>query len=102
MFPEIEVRELVANMLVHQDLAVTGAGPMVEIFADRIEISNPGESLVATDRLIDAPPRTRNEAMAAIMRRVGICEERGSGIEVTCRSGPLRPPTKADNCLTVV
>ena len=50
MFPGIAIRELVANMLVHQDLAVTGAGPMVEIFADRIEISNPGESLVATDR----------------------------------------------------
>ena len=81
MFPRIAVRELVANMLVHQDLAVTGAGPMVEIFADRIEISNPGESLVAPDRLIDAPPRTRNETMAAIIRRVGICEERGSGID---------------------
>lgn len=81
MFPRIAIRELVANMLVHQDLAVTGAGPMVEIFADRIEITNPGESLVAPDRLIDAPPRTRNEAMAAIMRRVGICEERGSGID---------------------
>ena len=81
MFPKIAIRELVANMLVHQDLAVTGAGPMVEIFADRIEITNPGESLVAPDRFIDAPPRTRNEAMAAIMRRVGICEERGSGID---------------------
>ena len=85
MFPGIAVRELVANMLVHQDLAVTGAGPMVEIFADRIEISNPGESLVAPDRLIDAPPRTRNEAMAAVMRRVGICEERGSGIDKVMR-----------------
>ena len=81
MFPRIAVRELVANMLVHQDLAFTDTGPMVEIFADRIEISNPGESLVAPDRLIDAPPRTRNEAMAAVMRRVGICEERGSGID---------------------
>ncbi len=86
-FPDVSerqvraVRELVANMLVHQDLAVTGAGPMVEIFADRIESSNPGKSLVAPDRLIDAPPRTRNEAIAAIMRRVGICEERGSGID---------------------
>ena len=80
-FPGIAVRELIANMLIHQDLAVTGAGPMVEIFADRIEISNPGESLVETDRLIDAPPRSRNEALAAIMRRIGICEERGSGID---------------------
>ena len=80
-FPILAVRELVANMLVHQDFAVTGAGPMVEIFSDRIEITNPGESLIEPARLIDAPPRTRNEAMAAFMRRVGICEERGTGID---------------------
>ncbi len=81
MFPILAIRELVANMLVHQDFAVTGAGPMVEIFSDRIEITNPGESLIELDRLIDAPPRTRNEAMAAFMRRAGICEERGTGID---------------------
>ena len=80
-FSGIAVREFIANMLIHQDLAVTGAGPMVEVFADRIEISNPGESLVAAERMIDAPPRSRNEALAALMRRFGICEERGSGID---------------------
>ena len=36
MFPEIAVRELVSNALIHQDFSVTGAGPMVEIFDDRI------------------------------------------------------------------
>lgn len=81
MFPELAVRELVANALIHQDLFVTGAGPMVEIFDDRIEITNPGESLVATDRFVDSPPRSRNEALASLMRRFGICEERGSGID---------------------
>ena len=80
-FPEIAIRELVANMLIHQDFSISGTGPMVEIFADRIEISNPGESLIATDRFVDAPPRSRNETMAALMRRFGICEERGSGID---------------------
>lgn len=77
------IRELVANMLVHQDLAITGAGPMVEIFSNRVEITNPGESLVKPNRMINASPRTRNEAMAAIMRRTGICEERGGGIRKT-------------------
>ena len=38
VFPELAVRELVANALIHQDLFVTGASPMVEIFEDRIEI----------------------------------------------------------------
>ena len=81
MFPGDAVRELVANMLIHQDFSISGAGPTVEIFADRIEISNPGESLIATERLVDAPPRSRNEDLAALMRRFGICEERGSGID---------------------
>ena len=81
MYPEIAVRELVANALIHQDFLVTGAGPTIEIFNDRIEITNPGEPLVDTQRFIDNPPRSRNEALASLMRRFGICEERGSGID---------------------
>ncbi|MCY4006993.1 MAG: MloB [Rhodobacteraceae bacterium] len=81
MFPKIAIRELIANMLIHQDFSITGTGPTVEIFSDRVEITNPGESLVATDRFIDASPRSRNETMASLMRRFGICEERGSGID---------------------
>ena len=81
MYPELAVRELVANALIHQDFLVTGAGPMVEIFDDRIEITNPGEPLVDTLRFVDTPPRSRNEALASLMRRVRICEERGSGID---------------------
>ena len=79
MYPELAVRELVANALIHQDFFLTGAGPMVEIFTARIEITNPGIPLVATNRFVDTPPRSRNEALASLMRRIGICEERGSG-----------------------
>ena len=78
-FPELAVRELVANALIHQDFLVRGADPMVEIFEDRIEITNPGVPLVDTQRFVDSPPRSRNEALASFMRRIGICEERGSG-----------------------
>jgi predicted HTH transcriptional regulator len=81
MFPELAVRELVANALIHQDLFVTGTGPMVEIFEDRMEITNPGEPLVDTLRFVDSPPKSRNEALASMMRRFRICEERGSGID---------------------
>lgn len=81
VYPEIAIREMVANALIHQDFAVTGAGPMVEIFDDRMEITNPGEPLVDPQRFIDAPPRSRNEDLAGFMRRLNICEERGSGID---------------------
>lgn len=81
MYPEKAIRELVANALIHQDFTVTGAGPMIEIFPDRMEITNPGEPLVDTLRFIDTPPRSRNEDLAAIMRRMNICEEGGTGID---------------------
>ena len=81
MFPEIAVRELVANALIHQDFRITGAGPMVEIFDSRIEITNPGSPLVDTNRFVDSPPRSLNETLASMMRRFNFCEERGSGID---------------------
>ena len=80
-YPELAIRELVANALIHQDFTVSGTGPMVELFADRIEIINPGRPLVDTLRMMDEPPRSRNESLAALMRRMNICEERGSGID---------------------
>lgn len=43
MYPKIAIRELVANALIHQDLTVKGF-PMIEIFSDRVEISNSGIS----------------------------------------------------------
>lgn len=81
MFPELAIRELVANAIIHQDFTQTGNGAMVEIFDNRIEITNPGIPFVEINRLLDAPPRSRNEAFASMMRRVGICEERGSGVD---------------------
>lgn len=79
MYPEIAIRELVANSLIHQDLTEKGF-PMVEIYTDRIEISNPGTPLVTPDRFIDAY-LSRNEKLADLMRRLGFCEEKGSGLD---------------------
>ncbi|MBU2832429.1 transcriptional regulator [Acidithiobacillus ferriphilus] len=81
IFPELAIRELIANAVIHQDFHLTGTGPMVEIFADRMEITNPGLPLVQTHRFLDSPPRSRNEALASFMRRIGVCEERGSGVD---------------------
>ena len=48
-----------------------------------MEITNPGELLpsVKLERIIDTAPQSRNEILAGLMRRMGICEERGSGID---------------------
>lgn len=80
MYPEIAIRELVANALIHQDFSETGTGPMIEIYEDRIDISNPGLPLITPDRFIDEY-QSRNEDLASIMRRFRMCEEKGSGID---------------------
>ena len=79
MYPEIAIRELVTNAVIHQDFSEKGF-PMVEIFKDRIEISNPGTPLVTPERFIDAY-LSRNDKLADLMRRMGFCEEKGSGLD---------------------
>ncbi|RFM29684.1 ATP-binding protein [Deminuibacter soli] len=81
MYPEVAIREFVANALIHQDFSILGTGVLIEIYTDRIEITNPGVPLVDTNRFIDTPPKSRNESMASLLRRLKICEERGSGVD---------------------
>lgn len=83
IYPDIALRELIANALIHQDFTVKGAGPMIEIYDNRIEISNPGKLLPSksVDRLIGTTPQSRNDALASAFRRYNICEERGSGFQ---------------------
>jgi ATP-dependent DNA helicase RecG len=53
---------------------------MIEVYSDRVEISNPGEPFVPVDRFIDGY-QSRNERLADLMRRMGVCEEKGSGVD---------------------
>lgn len=78
-YSDVALRELLANALIHQDLSVTGKNVAMEIFDDRVEISNPGTMMVDADRIIDTEPVSRNEAMSYMMRKIGLCEELGSG-----------------------
>ncbi|MBM7045647.1 ATP-binding protein [Rhizobium lusitanum] len=81
-FPETAIREVIANALIHQDFIVGGVGPVVEIYENRIEVTNPGNSLISTDRILDER-RSRNEKLASTMRAFGLCEERGGGLDKT-------------------
>jgi predicted HTH transcriptional regulator len=108
VYPEIALRELIANALIHQDFVITGAGPMVDIFSDRITITNPGALLPGKrpDRLIGATPESRNEKLASSFRRFRICEERGTGFQKVIQAIELfgLPPlqiTPDDNAFSV-
>lgn len=107
MYPTLAIRELVANAIIHQDFTVKGSSPMVEIFSNRVEITNPGKPLIDPLRFVDHSPESRNEILARFMRRLNICEERGSGIDKVifeCERNQLPAPeiTVADNYTRII
>lgn len=80
MFPKQALRELIANAMVHQDFLIEGTALRIEMYDDRVEISNPGVPQIPTERFIDED-RSRNERLAELMRRLGVCERKGSGVD---------------------
>ena len=105
LVPEIVIRELVANALIHQDFAIGGTSVMVEIYSNRVEISNPGEPVVPVERFIDGY-QSRNERLADLMRRMGICEEKSSGIDRVVQAAEMyqlpAPDFRAGHRRTIV
>ena len=94
-FPLPAIREAIANSLIHQDFYITGAGPVIEIFKNRIEVTNPGVPLVELMRIVDNPPKSRNEKLASVMRRLDMCEELGRGWDrmvISCEMQQLPAP----------
>jgi ATP-dependent DNA helicase RecG len=88
MFPKQALRELIANALVHQDYQASGASVMIEMYADRVEVSNPGRPPISVERFIDEY-RSCNERVADLMRRLGICEEKGSGVDKVVKAAEM-------------
>ncbi len=78
MYPPVALRELLANAFVHQDFTKPGR-PTVEIYSDRIEFTNPGEPRVQSDLWV-VESVARNERLANLLKKLHICEKRGSGI----------------------
>lgn len=79
-YPKKALREILGNALVHQDLSERGTGVVVEVYDDRVEIVNPGLPLLPVDRFIDEN-QSRNERLADALRQLGVCDERGHGID---------------------
>lgn len=93
--PELALREIVANALIHQDFTIHGERPLVEIYKDRVRIINPGVPLIDIDRFIDGGTKSRNPSFATLMRHAGLCEQRGSGVDRAIKSverAALPPP----------
>ena len=97
-YPTVAIREFVANALVHQDFEISGMQIAVEVYKNRLVITNPGASLNEVDRLIDLPARSRNEKLAQAMYMLRLCERRGTGVDraVEAIEQMQLPPYKAE------
>lgn len=94
-YPEAAIREILSNVVMHQDLSDTTAGPTVGIYENRIEFSNPGIPLIPIERMLNARPKTRNGALVSIMRQMDLCEEDGTGWDIAvdaCEAEHLPAP----------
>ncbi len=98
-YPKVAIREFLANMMVHQDFDVKGMPLTIEIFGNRMVFTNPGDSLNDINRLIDLPPRSRNEKLAEMLLLLKICERRGSGYDraVEAIESMNLPPYKVES-----
>ncbi|MGB3392640.1 MAG: ATP-binding protein [Stenotrophomonas sp.] len=91
--PKVEMgafREAVANALVHRDYHHLGA-VHVRLDDHGLTVSNPGGLVegVTLDNLLTTEPRPRNRALADSMKRIGIVERSGRGVDKIYR-GMLR------------
>lgn len=94
-YPEKALREFITNALVHQDFSLHGTGPKIEIFRNKLVITNPGTALIPPLRFLDHTPRSRNEGTSDVLFRMHICEKRGSGVDraiMAIEAGQLPPP----------
>ena len=81
-YAERSFREAVANALVHRDYTSLGA-VHIQWRVDRLEVFNPGgfPAGVRLDNLLVTAPRPRNPLLADALKRAGIVERTGRGID---------------------
>lgn len=104
--PIIAFKEAIINSLAHRDYYDKGARTTIEVFDDRVEISNPGG-------LVSAVPRnefgkrsaSRNPLIFGLFERMRLVEQIGSGIarmrDVMKEEGLTPPEFNIDGMFTV-
>lgn len=100
------IREALVNAMVHRDYSRLGA-VHVKITDDGLSISNPGGFVdgVTLGNLLVADPRSRNPLLADVIKRIGLAERTGRGIdriyEGMLRYGRPAPDYSLSNQYTV-
>ncbi|HWB38653.1 MAG TPA: ATP-binding protein [Candidatus Saccharimonadales bacterium] len=87
VYPKEAIREIVANAVIHRDYTITQTYTQVRVFADRIDVTNPGNLPpgVTVENIKDAQ-FSRNEVIASILSDMEYLEEYGRGIDIVISS----------------
>jgi ATP-dependent DNA helicase RecG len=97
-YPEVAIREVLVNAIAHADYSLTGMRILVAIYADRMEIQNPGMFPfgMTMEEFKAGVSKIRNRVIARVFRELGLIEEWGSGykrVMEACRTDNYPEPT---------
>ncbi len=105
--PIIAFKEAIINSLAHRDYYDKGARTTIEVFDDRVEISNPGGLVSAVPRSeFGKRSASRNPLIFGLFERMRLVEQIGSGItrirDVMNDVGLTPPEFNIDGMFTVI
>ena len=105
--PEIALREAVVNAVCHRDYFEKGANIMVEVFDDRVQITNPGGLPKGlTPEKFGTLSVCRNPLIASLLQRANYIEKMGTGIyrirKALAKAGNPEPVFDCDAFFTVI
>lgn len=81
-FPELAIREAIANAIVHRDYRLQGP-VLIEHSPQVFIVTSPGPlvSGVTPENILTHPPKPRNPVLARAARTLGFAEEAGRGVD---------------------
>ena len=95
IIPEDALREVLANAVAHRDYLIQSSCVNIDLYEDRIEITNPGESLVAIRDLEKVSSKARNPNLMEYLKAYHITDKTARGIPIVYQAtrsrGLLKP-----------
>lgn len=90
ILPEDALREALANAIAHRDYLLQSSCINIDLYADRIEISNPGESLVSLEDLERTASKARNPNLMEFLKTYNITDKTARGIPIIYQATRIR------------